>query len=48
MAARAPDLTPEQAGEINARELAVLSRSTDHKEALAAFAGKREPKFHRE
>jgi enoyl-CoA hydratase len=48
MAARAPDLSPEQAAEFNARELSVLSRSADHKEALAAFAAKREPKFHRE
>ena len=48
MAARAPDLTPEQAAELNARELAVLSRSSDHKEALAAFGAKRQPKFNRE
>lgn len=48
MAARAPDLSPEQAAELNGRELSVLSRSADHKEALAAFAAKRDPKFHRE
>ncbi len=48
MAAQAPDLTPELAAAFNAKELSVLSRSADHKEALAAFAAKREPKFHRE
>jgi enoyl-CoA hydratase len=47
-AALAPDLTPEQFAAVNNRELAVLSRSADHKEALAAFAEKREPKFRRE
>jgi enoyl-CoA hydratase/carnithine racemase len=46
-AALAPDLSPEQAALVNAKELAVLSRSADHKEALAAFAEKREPKFRR-
>ena len=47
-AALAPDLTPEQAAAVNAKELAVLGRSADHKAALAAFAEKREPKFKRE
>ena len=47
-ASRAPDLTPEEAAALNAKELAVLSRSADHREALAAFAEKREPKFRRE
>jgi enoyl-CoA hydratase/carnithine racemase len=47
-AALAPDLSPEEAAAVNARELAVLGRSADHKEALAAFAEKREPKFRRE
>ena len=45
---RAPDLSPEEAVELNAKELALLSRSADHREALAAFAEKREPKFTRE
>ncbi|MEI9989838.1 MAG: enoyl-CoA hydratase/isomerase family protein [Rhizomicrobium sp.] len=47
-ASLAPNLSPEEAAEANARELAVLSRSTDHREALAAFAEKREPNFRRE
>ncbi|MEJ0042205.1 MAG: enoyl-CoA hydratase/isomerase family protein [Rhizomicrobium sp.] len=36
-----------RSGALNAGELAVLSRSVDHREALAAFAEKREPKFRR-
>jgi len=47
-AALAPDLSPQEAAAVNAKELAVLSRSADHREALAAFAQKREPKFRRE
>ncbi len=47
-AALAPDLSPEEAAAVNAKELAVLGRSADHKEALAAFAAKREPSFKRE
>jgi enoyl-CoA hydratase/carnithine racemase len=47
-AALAPDLSPEEAAAVNAKELAVLSRSSDHKEALAAFGEKRDPKFRRE
>ncbi len=47
-ASRAPDLSPDEAAELNAKELAVLSRSADHNEALAAFAEKREPVFRRE
>jgi len=46
-AALAPDLSPQEAAAVNAKELAVLSRSADHKEALAAFAEKREPVFRR-
>lgn len=46
-AALAPDLSPEEAAAVNAKELAVLSRSADHKEALTAFAEKREPAFKR-
>ncbi|MEJ0027254.1 MAG: enoyl-CoA hydratase/isomerase family protein [Rhizomicrobium sp.] len=47
-ASLAPNLSPEEAAELNAKELAVLSSSADHREALAAFAEKREPKFRRE
>ncbi len=47
-ASRAPDLSPDEAAAMNAKELAVLSRSADHNEALAAFAEKREPVFRRE
>jgi len=47
-ASLAPNLSPEQAAQLNAKELAVLSKSADHKEALAAFAQKREPDFKRE
>jgi enoyl-CoA hydratase/carnithine racemase len=46
-AALAPDLTPEEAATVNAKELSVLGRSADHREALAAFAEKREPVFRR-
>jgi enoyl-CoA hydratase len=47
-AALAPDLSPEEAAKVNAKELSVLGRSADHKEALAAFIAKREPVFRRE
>jgi enoyl-CoA hydratase/carnithine racemase len=47
-AALAPDLSPEEAAALNAKELAMLGRSADHKAALAAFADKREPVFKRE
>lgn len=47
-AARAPDMTPEEAVTLNAKELLVLGRSADHREALAAFVEKREPVFRRE
>jgi len=46
-AALAPDLTPEEAATVNAKELSVLGKSADHREALAAFAEKREPVFRR-
>jgi len=46
-AALAPDLSPEEAAKVNAKELSLLSRSEDHKEALAAFIAKREPVFRR-
>jgi enoyl-CoA hydratase len=44
----APDLSPDDAAAAIAKELSVLSRSADHKEALAAFIAKREAKFRRE
>jgi len=44
----APDLTPEEFAKVNNKEVAVLSHSADHHEALAAFAEKRDPKFKRE
>jgi enoyl-CoA hydratase len=47
-AAMAPDLSPEEAAKVNAKELSVLGKSADHKEALAAFIAKREPVFRRE
>jgi enoyl-CoA hydratase len=47
-AALALDLSPQDALSVNAKELSVLGRSADHKEALAAFIAKREPKFKRE
>lgn len=47
-ASLASDMSPEEAAMLNAKELAVLSRSADHKAALAAFAEKREPVFKRE
>jgi len=47
-AALAPDLSPQEAAQVNAKELAVLARSADHKEALAAFIAKREAVFRRE
>lgn len=47
-AALAPDLSPGEAAVVNAKELAVLGRSADHRAALAAFAAKREPTFKRE
>lgn len=48
VAALAPDLSPDEAAAVAAKELAVLGRSADHKAALAAFAEKREPVFRRE
>ena len=47
IAGRAPDLSPEDAGKLSADELRVLSRSDDHREALAAFREKRDPAFNR-
>ncbi|HJW42636.1 MAG TPA: enoyl-CoA hydratase-related protein [Rhizomicrobium sp.] len=48
MASLAPNLTMAEAAALSAKEVAVLGRSTDHKEALVAFAEKREPHFKRE
>ena len=47
IAARAPDLSPEDADRMQATELRVLRRSNDHKAAVAAFREKREPVFTR-
>ncbi|HWA63147.1 MAG TPA: enoyl-CoA hydratase/isomerase family protein [Caulobacteraceae bacterium] len=47
IAARAPDLSPEDADTMQARELRVLRRSSDHKEAVKAFREKRDPVFTR-
>jgi enoyl-CoA hydratase len=38
-------LSPEEADQMAAGELAVLTRSQDHREALTAFREKREPRF---
>ena len=38
-------LSPEEADQMAAGELAILTRSQDHREALAAFREKREPRF---
>jgi enoyl-CoA hydratase/carnithine racemase len=47
IAARAPDLCPEDADKMQAQELRVLRRSNDHKAAVAAFREKRDPVFTR-
>ena len=47
IAARAPDLSPEDAATMQAQELRVLRRSKDHKAAVAAFREKRDPVFTR-
>ncbi|HTX49302.1 MAG TPA: enoyl-CoA hydratase/isomerase family protein [Caulobacteraceae bacterium] len=47
MADQAALLSPEAWREAAGREMAHLLASRDHKEALAAFAGKREPAFRR-
>jgi enoyl-CoA hydratase len=47
IAARAPDLSPEDAASMQAQELRVLRRSNDHKAAVAAFREKRDPVFTR-
>ncbi len=45
MAARAPDLTPEEAAREMGEQVAALAQTEDHKNALAAFREKREPEF---
>lgn len=45
--ARAFDLTPENSAKAAGEELKILSASSDHKAAIAAFLEKREPKFTR-
>ena len=45
---RALDVTAEEAQAAHRTELDVLAKSADHKEGLAAFAERREPKFKRE
>ena len=47
IASRALDLEPAQAAAAIEREFAILIKSEDHAEALAAFREKREPLFHR-
>lgn len=47
MIRRAFELTPEAARAAAGAELAVLSRSNDHREGLAAFAARRQPVFTR-
>ena len=47
VAGRAPDLSPEDAAAFQAQRMRILTRSADHREALAAFREKREPVFHR-
>lgn len=47
VAARAPDLSPVDAEAMQAAELRILRRSSDHKEAVAAFREKRQPVFSR-
>jgi enoyl-CoA hydratase len=47
VAGRAPDLSPEEAGPFQNQHMRVLTRSEDHREALAAFREKRDPVFRR-
>lgn len=46
-ASRAMDTDPAQAAASNAEEIAVLSASEDHADAVAAFAERRDPLFRR-
>jgi enoyl-CoA hydratase len=47
VAGRAVDMSPDEAGSMQAAELRVLRRSADHKEAVQAFREKRDPVFQR-
>lgn len=47
MIRQAFDLTPDAARQAAGREVAVLARSHDHREGVAAFVAKREPVFTR-
>jgi enoyl-CoA hydratase len=47
IATRAPDLSPDEASPMQAKELSILRRSSDHKAAVAAFREKRDPTFTR-
>jgi enoyl-CoA hydratase/carnithine racemase len=47
VAARAPDLSPQDAASMQAAELRILRRSRDHREAVDAFREKRDPIFSR-
>ncbi len=47
MIRQAFDLTRDAARDASGRELAVLTRSHDHREGVAAFVAKREPLFTR-
>lgn len=47
IASMAGDLSPEAAAPVQAKEIAVLRRSNDHREAVTAFREKRDPTFTR-
>ena len=47
VAGRAPDLAPEDSAAFQAPYMRRLTRSEDHREALAAFRDKRDPVFNR-
>jgi len=47
VASRAPDLTPDEANRMTAKEIKALRASMDHREAVAAFKERREPVFTR-
>ena len=47
VADRAIDMSPDDARDMIAREMPILLASRDHREAIAAFAGKRDPVFSR-
>ena len=47
VASRAPELTPEEALQVQAKELRALIQSADHLAAVTAFLEKRAPVFTR-